>query len=175
MHNIGENRFLNIKPHLQTTQHQSHSHTTMPPRINLPVARRALTTTQKTPIPLRPRANPLVSLESRRHNSSGSKDPDSKAADSDNASKGLGPTQDPLPHVSEEAAQMEKIMKGGGIMGKEKRCDGVVEAESPELEQGTPVSEVCYFLFVLLGWIGLDLEGSGYAVGLGYRIGICIN
>lgn len=167
MHNIGENQFLNIKPHLQTTQHQYHSHTKMPPRVNLPFARRALTTTQKTPIPLRPRANPLVSLESRRHNSSGSKDPNSKAADSDNASKGLGPTQDPLPHVSEEAAQMEKIMKGGGIMGKEKRCDGVVEAESPELEQGTPVSEVCYriscfscwSLIGLEGWIGLDWIG----------------
>lgn len=44
------------------------------------------------------------------------------------------PTQDPLPHVSEEAAEMDRIMS------KEKSCDG--QPTAPELEQGTPVSEV---------------------------------
>lgn len=44
------------------------------------------------------------------------------------------PTQDQLPHVSEEAAEMDRIMN------KEKSCDG--QPASPELEQGTPVEEV---------------------------------
>lgn len=38
-----------------------------------------------------------------------------------------GPNQDQLPHVSEEASMTGKIMGEGG----------------PELEQGTPVQEVC--------------------------------
>lgn len=44
------------------------------------------------------------------------------------------PTQDQLPHVSEEAAEIDRIMS------KEKSCDG--QPSSPELEQGTPVEEV---------------------------------
>ncbi|KAF5860761.1 low-affinity phosphate transporter [Aspergillus alliaceus] len=43
-----------------------------------------------------------------------------------------GPTEDPLPHVSEEAAEIAKIM--------DKKCDGT--PASPELEQGTPISEI---------------------------------
>ncbi|KAH1277660.1 hypothetical protein KXX33_008237 [Aspergillus fumigatus] len=43
-----------------------------------------------------------------------------------------GPTEDPLPHVSEEAAQMDKILHGGKYEA----------AASPELEQGTPVAEI---------------------------------
>ncbi|KAL3433029.1 ribosomal protein S7 domain-containing protein [Aspergillus tetrazonus] len=39
-----------------------------------------------------------------------------------------------MPHVSEEAAEVDKIMN------KEKWCDGT--PSSPELEQGTPVSEI---------------------------------
>lgn len=45
-----------------------------------------------------------------------------------------GPTQDPLPAVSEEAAAIDKITSG-------KKCDGAAPG-SPELEQGTPVEEV---------------------------------
>ena len=45
-----------------------------------------------------------------------------------------GPTQDILPHVSEEAAAIDKIMHG-------KKCDGSAPG-SPELEQGTPIEEV---------------------------------
>lgn len=44
------------------------------------------------------------------------------------------PTQDPMPHVNEEAAAMDRIMN------KEKWCDG--QASSPELEQGSPVADV---------------------------------
>lgn len=44
------------------------------------------------------------------------------------------PTSDQLPHVSEEAAELDRIMN------KEKTCDG--QPSSPELEQGTPVQEV---------------------------------
>ncbi|PYH41423.1 putative plasma membrane phosphate transporter Pho87 [Aspergillus saccharolyticus JOP 1030-1] len=62
---------------------------------------------------------------SKRWNSSGS--------DGKDRPEGFkGPTEDPLPHVSEEAAEVSKIM--------DKRCDGV--AASPELEQGTPISEI---------------------------------
>lgn len=45
-----------------------------------------------------------------------------------------GPTQDALPHVSEEAVAIDKIMHG-------KKCDGSAPG-SPELEQGTPIEEV---------------------------------
>ncbi len=59
---------------------------------------------------------------------------------SQNDKKGLSPdeptypTQDPMPHVNEEATAMDRIMH------KEKWCDG--QASSPELEQGSPVAEV---------------------------------
>jgi hypothetical protein len=53
-----------------------------------------------------------------------------------------GPTEDPLPHVSEEAAQMDKILHGG--------CGKYGAAASPELEQGTPVAEVGLFLVIIL-------------------------
>ena len=43
--------------------------------------------------------------------------------------KAKGPNQDQLPHVSEEAAAMGEVTGEGG----------------PELEQGTPVQEVCGF------------------------------
>lgn len=50
--------------------------------------------------------------------------------------KPKGPTQDQLPHVSQEAAAIDKIMHG-------KKCDGNAPG-SPEIEQGTPVEEVGY-------------------------------
>ncbi|PYH93891.1 plasma membrane phosphate transporter Pho87 [Aspergillus ellipticus CBS 707.79] len=61
----------------------------------------------------------------RRCNSSGSDG-------QDNADRLKGPTEDQLPHVSEEAAEVSKIM--------DKKCNG--SPSSPELEQGTPVSEI---------------------------------
>ena len=112
----------------------------MPPRLNL--------FTVRTPVPvLRQSSTPSVNhpsrrsivtalnvnkpnavksgLAQRRWNSSGS---DNK----DDADRLKGPTEDPLPHVSQEAAEVTKIM--------DKKCDGT--AASPELEQGTPISEV---------------------------------
>lgn len=56
-----------------------------------------------------------------------------------------GPTEDALPHVSEEAAATDRIMS------KEKSCDGV--PSTPELEQGTPISEV--FLLHMFGYVWL--------------------
>ncbi|KAE8353158.1 ribosomal protein S7 domain-containing protein [Aspergillus coremiiformis] len=56
----------------------------------------------------------------------------SSASGGDGSERPKGPTEDPLPHVSEEAAEIAKIMN--------KKCDGT--AASPELEQGTPVSEI---------------------------------
>jgi hypothetical protein len=44
-----------------------------------------------------------------------------------------GPNQDRLPHVSEEAAAVDKIIG--------KTCDGG-SPSTPELEQGTPIDEV---------------------------------
>ena len=51
---------------------------------------------------------------------------------------GPGPNQDQLPHVSEEAAATGRITGDGG----------------PDLEQGTPVEEVCRRW---LGWV-IDLS-----------------
>lgn len=50
-----------------------------------------------------------------------------------------GPTQDVLPHVSQEAEAIDKIMHG-------KKCDGNAPG-SPELEQGTPIDEVSLLSF----------------------------
>ncbi|KAL4891652.1 SPX domain-containing protein [Aspergillus ambiguus] len=60
----------------------------------------------------------------RRWNSSGS--------DGKNDSKLNSTTKDQLPHVSEEAAEVSKIM--------DKKCDAT--PSSPELEQGTPIQEI---------------------------------
>ncbi|KAF3482873.1 uncharacterized protein GIQ15_02197 [Arthroderma uncinatum] len=51
--------------------------------------------------------------------------------DGGNVEKPLGPNQDQLPHVSEEAAATAKIL--------DKKCG---EVGGPELEQGTPVADI---------------------------------
>ncbi|PWY82912.1 30S ribosomal protein S7 [Aspergillus heteromorphus CBS 117.55] len=109
----------------------------MPPRLNLftaravPVlrssatpsaARRSFTTILNANRPCAATTNGLTTPLQRRCNSSGS----------DGQGRPKGPTEDPLPHVSEEAAEVSKIM--------DKKCDGA--PSSPELEQGTPVSEI---------------------------------
>jgi len=48
-------------------------------------------------------------------------------ADSKNSEISKGPNEDVLPHVSEEAAKTSEITGDGG----------------PEMDQGTPISEVC--------------------------------
>lgn len=69
-----------------------------------------------------------------------------------------GPTQDQLPHVSEEAAEISRIMN----KDKEKQCDGT--PSTPELEQGTPVSEVSG-LFLWEFCLEIFLCGFGSRLG----------
>jgi hypothetical protein len=111
----------------------------MPPRINLFTAGKALPA-------FRPSSSSAVSSRfsinrphtastiqaQRRWNSS-------KSEKKDELDELKGPTEDALPHVSEEAAQTDKILHGG--------CGKYEAAASPELEQGTPVAEVDLLLF----------------------------
>ncbi|KAJ5278872.1 hypothetical protein N7478_004244 [Penicillium angulare] len=109
----------------------------MPPRLNLFAAHRAANALRQssvpsgvprgTTLPLRFRAEQSTPVQ-KRWNSS--KD-DSKNIQPDEQKF---PTQDPLPSVTEEAAEMSRIME------KEKSCDG--QPSSPELEQGTPVEQI---------------------------------
>ncbi|KAJ5084711.1 hypothetical protein NUU61_009290 [Penicillium alfredii] len=110
----------------------------MPPRLNLFTANKAASAAARlasprlaTPIRFRPAA---AVQQHRRWNSSrdGVKGvpPDEQTF----------PTQDQLPDVSEEAAEIDRIMHKGSNPDKDKSCDGT--PSSPELEQGTPVSEV---------------------------------
>lgn len=108
----------------------------MPLRVNLFTAHKAATALRQ-PVgsfaprniasPLRFRAEQSAPIQ-KRWNSS--KD-DKKVIPPDEQKF---PTQDPLPHVSEEAAEVDRIMS------KEKSCDG--QPTAPELEQGSPVEEV---------------------------------
>jgi ribosomal protein S7 len=104
----------------------------MPPRINLftvgkalPAFRPSTSSAVSSRFSIsRPHAAPTVQAQ-RRWNSS-------KSEKKDELDGLKGPTEDPLPHVSEEAAQMDKILHGGKYEA----------AASPELEQGTPVAEI---------------------------------
>lgn len=118
----------------------------MPARLNLFTARNAVSVFRQ---PYQPRhtgssiGRPQVdvclrpklsnSYVQRRANSSTS---DGKANELlEEPEQPKGPNQDQLPHVNEEAAAIDKILSG-------KKCDGKAPG-SPELEQGTPVDEVC--------------------------------
>lgn len=105
----------------------------MPPRLNLFTARKAVPIFRQPSLHNSVLNRPQIGLPclNKRYNSSDSKSGDGKNPKS---TTHTGPTQDPLPHVSEEAAAVDMIMH-------EKKCDGT--PTSPELEQGTPVSEVC--------------------------------
>jgi hypothetical protein len=107
----------------------------MPPRLNLFTAHKAAAALRQPASfaprngasPLRFRTEQSASIQTRWNSSKGGKKvipPEEQKF----------PTQDPLPHVSEEAAEVDRIMS------KEKSCDG--QPTAPELEQGTPVSEV---------------------------------
>ncbi|KAF4159971.1 hypothetical protein CNMCM6069_000477 [Aspergillus lentulus] len=106
----------------------------MPPRINLFTVGKALPGFRPSTSSAvssrfninRPHAASTVQAQ-RRWNSS-------KSEKKDELEGVKGPTEDPLPHVSEEAAQMDKILHGG--------CGKYEAAASPELEQGTPVAEI---------------------------------
>lgn len=65
-------------------------------------------------------------MEQKRNNSSGS-DGDGKNME---GGRLKGATEDQMPHVTQEAVETSKIMDK--------------DATSPELEQGTPISEVCF-------------------------------
>ena len=104
----------------------------MPARLNFFAATKAASalrqsTARSAALPIRSRVQQAIPVQ-RRWNSS-KDDP-----------KNLGPeeqtfpSQDPLPHVSEEAAEIDRIMN------KEKSCDG--QPSSPELEQGSPIEEI---------------------------------
>ncbi|KAJ6129990.1 hypothetical protein N7512_002770 [Penicillium capsulatum] len=109
----------------------------MPARLNLFSASKATCALRQPTIaasaprgialPLRTRVQQPISVQ-KRWNSSDDK-PKNFPPDEQ-----VFPSQDPLPHVSEEAAEIDRIMN------KEKSCDG--QPSSPELEQGTPVSEI---------------------------------
>lgn len=111
----------------------------MPPRLNLFSARAAV------PALRQPSASIATALNiNRSYAAAGIKTSGSTAlraqrrwtsskSDGKNDSTELhSTTQDQLPHVSEEAAEITKIM--------DKKCDSI--AASPELEQGTPIQEV---------------------------------
>lgn len=109
----------------------------MPARLNLFSANKAVSALRQptvasfaprsSALPLRTRVQQSTSVQ-KRWNSS--KDEPKNFPPEEQAY----PSQDPLPHVSEEAAEIDRIMN------KEKSCDG--QPSSPELEQGTPVSEI---------------------------------
>ncbi|RHZ59384.1 mitochondrial 37S ribosomal protein uS7m, partial [Aspergillus thermomutatus] len=109
----------------------------MPPRINLFTTGKALPAFRPTSSAIssrfsitRPHAASTVQgfnpvQPQRRWNST-------KSDEKDDLNRPKGPTEDALPHVSEEAAQMDRILHGGKYEA----------AASPELEQGTPVAEI---------------------------------
>ncbi|KAL4778943.1 SPX domain-containing protein [Aspergillus varians] len=110
----------------------------MPPRINLFAARAAVPVFRHPSTPSASHRSIASALRGtaaapctrsdvqRRWNSSGNGDR-KKLEEAQRAAESM-------PHVSEEAAEINKIME------KEKRCDGT--PSSPELEQGTMVSEI---------------------------------
>lgn len=118
----------------QPTVEGSNSHT-MPPRLNLFTANKAVSAFRRSAgpsprtvaLPLRTRAAQSTQVQKRWNSSKY----DQREPGPDEQKF---PTQDQLPHVGEEAAEIDRIMN------KEKSCDG--QPSSPELEQGTPVEEV---------------------------------
>jgi hypothetical protein len=119
---------------------------TMPPRLNLFTANKAVSalrqsTTPALSSPVRLRALQSLPIQ-RRWNSS--RDASKKVEPQPDEQ--TYPTVDQLPHVSEEAHEISRIMD------KEKRCDGI--PATPELDQGTPVEEVS-----TLSWL-LGVTGS---------------
>lgn len=98
----------------------SHTHPTMPPRLNLFTARSVAFRTRPS-IPHKPFASSLLQQRAASDNAS-SKQPATTPVDSDFK----GPNMDQLPHVSEEQAALDKSMGN----------------TPPDIDQGTPVQEV---------------------------------
>ena len=106
---------------------------TMPSRLNLLAVNKAATalhhsitasSLQRITLPFRIHPTPVQIRWNSSQNGNKDIPPD----------KMRFPTQDSLPSVSEEAAEISNIIE------KEKSCDG--QPSSPELEQGSPVFEV---------------------------------
>ncbi|KAF7597072.1 hypothetical protein BBP40_010546 [Aspergillus hancockii] len=114
----------------------------MPPRLNLFNARTAVPVLRHTSVST-PRRSIATTINIDRPTGHGLKTGissstrmhqrwKSSVSGGDHPEKPKNPTEDPLPHVSEEAAEITKII--------DKKCDGT--PASPELEQGTPISEI---------------------------------
>ncbi|KAJ5586869.1 uncharacterized protein N7459_002634 [Penicillium hispanicum] len=105
----------------------------MPPRLSLFTANKAASALRRSAISPSPRS---ITLPLRIPSTPIQKRWNSSRDDSKNVlpEEQKFPTQDPLPSVSEEAAEISSIME------KEKSCDG--QPSAPELEQGSPVSEI---------------------------------
>lgn len=104
----------------------------MPPRLNIFTANKAVSALRQSavrPVALPPPTRAAQSAPIQKRWNSSKLDRKEPGPDEQKF-----PTQDQLPHVSEEAAEIDRIMS------KEKSCDG--QPSSPELEQGTPVEEV---------------------------------
>jgi hypothetical protein len=108
----------------------------MSPRLNLFTANKAASALRQSSAIARVQRSVALPLRFREQSAPVQK----RWNSSQNNKKGLSPdeqrypTQDMLPHVGEEAAEMDRIMN------KEKSCDG--QPSSPELEQGSPVADV---------------------------------
>ncbi|KAL2797133.1 ribosomal protein S7 domain-containing protein [Aspergillus keveii] len=103
----------------------------MPPLLNLFAARTAVPALRVSA------AAPRVSLSaaaSKSHSALSQRRWNSSGSDGKKESEEAQRAATSMPHVSEEAAEVSRIMD------KEKRCDGV--PSTPELQQGTMVSEI---------------------------------
>jgi hypothetical protein len=124
----------------------------MPPLLNLFAARTAAPALRVSA------AAPRVSLSaaaSKSHSALSQRRWNSSGSDGKKESEEAQRAATSMPHVSEEAAEVSRIMD------KEKRCDGV--PSTPELQQGTMVSEVCSSYTLHQVWIGkswTQLAGS---------------
>jgi len=114
----------------------------MPPRLNLFSANKALLAVRQPTIPAVASRNIALPLRFRAEQSTPAQKRWNSSKKEPNPDEQVFPTQDQLPHVSEEAAEIDRIMN------KEKSCDG--QPSSPELDQGTPVVEVSRAIMLFL-------------------------
>lgn len=130
-----ENLFDNMPPRLNLFAAIRHAHSSSASASGVSRARDGILHACKrssgyTPTPFSLVA-PVESYQKRMSSTNGGHSKGRGAEAQDAGDVPLGPNQDQLPHVSEEAAQTARIL--------EKRCG---EVSGPELEQGTPIEEV---------------------------------
>ncbi|KAL2822861.1 putative 30S ribosomal protein S7 [Aspergillus granulosus] len=102
----------------------------MPPLLNLFAGRTAVPALRVSAAPRRS----LLAGASKSHSALSQRRWNSSGSDSKKETEEAQRAATSMPHVSEEAAEVSRIIE------KEKRCDGV--PSTPELEQGTMVSEI---------------------------------